>query len=76
MSVWHGPWAPRNTAKNVVAKLNGVVVEALADADVRARSADLGKEIYPLDQQTPNGLAALQKTEIEKWCGRSSRQRA
>src|SRR5262245_61778145 len=67
ISVWHGLWAPKNTPKDVVAKLNRAVVEALADVNVRARFVDIGQEIYPLDQQTPNALAALQKAEIEKW---------
>jgi hypothetical protein len=34
---------------------------------VRARLADLGLEIFPREQQTPEALAALQKAEIEKW---------
>src|SRR5882724_4135534 len=67
ISVWHGLWAPKNTPEDVVARLNRAVVEALADANVRARFADIGREIYPIDQQTPNALAGLQKAEIEKW---------
>jgi len=31
------------------------------------RLADIGQEIFPRDQQTPQALAALQKAEIEKW---------
>jgi tripartite-type tricarboxylate transporter receptor subunit TctC len=50
-----------------VAKLNAAVVAALADKTVRARLADLGQEIYPRDQQTPEALAVYQKAEIEKW---------
>jgi tripartite-type tricarboxylate transporter receptor subunit TctC len=51
----------------VVAKLNSVIVNALGDTPVRMRLADLGFEIFPRDQQTPEALAAYQKSEIEKW---------
>ena len=39
----------------------------LADPAVRARLADLAQEIFPRVQQTPEALAALQKSEIAKW---------
>jgi hypothetical protein len=42
-------------------------IEALAKATVRARLADLGQEIFPSDEQTPEALAAFHKAEIEKW---------
>jgi tripartite-type tricarboxylate transporter receptor subunit TctC len=64
---WYGLFAPKGTPKAIVARLNAAVAEALADPGVRARLADLGQDIYPRDQQTPEVLAALQKAEIEKW---------
>jgi tripartite-type tricarboxylate transporter receptor subunit TctC len=67
MSVWGGLFAPKGTPKDVIAKLNAAAVDALADPSVRARLADLGQEIFPRAQQTPEALAALQKAEIEKW---------
>jgi tripartite-type tricarboxylate transporter receptor subunit TctC len=47
--------------------LPATVVDALASAPVRVRLAQLGTEIPPRDQQTPQVLAAYQKAEIEKW---------
>jgi tripartite-type tricarboxylate transporter receptor subunit TctC len=64
---WRGMWAPKDTPKTVIAKLNSAVVDALADAKLRSRLIDLGYEIFPREQQTPEALAALQKAEIEKW---------
>jgi tripartite-type tricarboxylate transporter receptor subunit TctC len=43
------------------------VHEALADPTLRQRFADIGQEIWPPEQQTPEALTALQKAEIEKW---------
>jgi tripartite-type tricarboxylate transporter receptor subunit TctC len=66
-SNWHAFWVPAGTPKSVISKLNAAVIEALADPGVRARLADLGQQIFPRDQQTPEALAAFQKAEIERW---------
>jgi tripartite-type tricarboxylate transporter receptor subunit TctC len=67
ITAWQGIWAPRGTPKDIIGKLNGAIVNALADPSVRRRLIDLGQEIYPRDQQTPEALAALQRAEIAKW---------
>jgi tripartite-type tricarboxylate transporter receptor subunit TctC len=66
-SRWHALWAPKGTPKEVVAKLNGAITAALADPAVRARFADLGQDIFPRDQQTPEVLGTYHKAETEKW---------
>jgi tripartite-type tricarboxylate transporter receptor subunit TctC len=67
MSIWYGIWAPKGTPKEVIAKLNAALVEALADPATRQRLGDLGLEITPREQQTPEALGAYQKAEAEKW---------
>jgi len=62
-----GLWAPKGTPKEIIATLNRAVVAALAEPIVRQRLAELGQEIFPQDQQTPEALGAFQKAEIEKW---------
>ena len=67
VSVWTAFWVPKGTPRDVIAKLNAAVVDALADPTVRQRFADAGLEIPPREQQTPEALAAHHKAEIEKW---------
>ncbi|HEU5443972.1 MAG TPA: tripartite tricarboxylate transporter substrate-binding protein [Pseudolabrys sp.] len=67
MSGWFGFFAPKGTPKDVLAKLNDAMVQALAEPAVRARFAELGLDVASREQQTPEGLAAFQKAEIDKW---------
>ena len=67
VSVWHALWVPKGTPRDVIAKLNAAVADALANPVVRGRFADLGQEIPPRDQQTPEALGAYHTAEIEKW---------
>jgi tripartite-type tricarboxylate transporter receptor subunit TctC len=67
MTFWHGLWVPRGTPQDAIAKLDAAAVDALADPTVRARLAQVGQDIVPREQQTPEALAAHHKAEIEKW---------
>jgi tripartite-type tricarboxylate transporter receptor subunit TctC len=67
VSIWHGLWVPKATPQEMIAKLNAAIVDALGDPAVRARLADLGQDIPPREQQTPEALGAYHKAEIEKW---------
>jgi tripartite-type tricarboxylate transporter receptor subunit TctC len=66
-SSWQAIWAPRGTSGEVVSRLNAAILEALKDASVRQRLTDIGQTIPPRDDLTPQALANLQRSEIEKW---------
>ena len=67
VSVWFGVWAPKGTPHEIISKLNAAMQSSLADPTVRQRLGDLGQEVVPREQQTPEALAAYHKAEAEKW---------
>jgi tripartite-type tricarboxylate transporter receptor subunit TctC len=67
VSAWWGLWAPKDTPKEVIAKLNAAIVDALADPVVRTQLAKFELDIPPREQQSPEMLGAFQKAEIDKW---------
>ena len=67
VSLWYGLWVPKNTPKEVIAKLNATMVQVLASAPVKQRFDELGIETAPLAQQSPEALRAFQKAEAERW---------
>jgi tripartite-type tricarboxylate transporter receptor subunit TctC len=67
MTLWSGLWVPKDTPKDVVAKLNAAAVDALNDPAVRKQLENLGLQMPPKDKLAPEALGAWQKAEIEKW---------
>jgi len=67
VSNWHALWAPKGVGAGVIARLNAAVTGALADPTVRQRISDLGMQIVPRAQQSPQALADFQQSELEKW---------
>jgi tripartite-type tricarboxylate transporter receptor subunit TctC len=67
MTFWHGIWVPKGTPPEAIKRLNAAVMDALSDGVVRARLAQMGQEIVPREQQSPEALGAHHKSEIEKW---------
>jgi tripartite-type tricarboxylate transporter receptor subunit TctC len=64
---WFGLFGPRGLPREVVMKLNGAMVTALADPKVQQRLGELGLDLATREQQTPEGFAAFHKAEIGKW---------
>ena len=67
VSVWHGLYAPKGTPKPVIDKLTKALQEAIKDATVKQRFADLGAEPVAEKGATPEALRTLLKAEIDKW---------
>ena len=66
-SGWYAFFAPRGMPKEIIDRLNAATVQALTDPALRSRLFDLGVEIVPDDQQSPDALRALQEADIKKW---------
>jgi tripartite-type tricarboxylate transporter receptor subunit TctC len=67
MTLWSGLWVPKDTPKEIVAKLNAAAVDALNDPVVRRQLENLGLRMPSNDELTPEALGRWQKAEIEKW---------
>ena len=61
MTLWSGLWVPKGTPKDIIAKLNSAMAQALADPALGARLAELGLDVASPEQQTPEGLTAFHK---------------
>jgi tripartite-type tricarboxylate transporter receptor subunit TctC len=67
MTLWSGLWVPKDTPKEIVTKLNAATVEALSDPAVKKQLENLGLQMPPKDQLSPEALGTWQKAEIAKW---------
>ena len=67
MTLWSGLWVPKGTPKEIVTKLNAAAVDALTDPAVRKQLENLGLQMPPGDQLSPQALGVWQKAEIAKW---------
>jgi tripartite-type tricarboxylate transporter receptor subunit TctC len=66
-SLWYGLWVPKDTPRDIIARLNATMVEVLVDPIVQKRFDELGIQITPPEQQTPEALRVFQKAETERW---------
>lgn len=67
ISVWHALYAPKGTPKPIIDKLVKALHEALKDATVKQRFAELGVEAVSEKRATPEALRAHLKAEVDKW---------
>jgi tripartite-type tricarboxylate transporter receptor subunit TctC len=67
VKVWHGLYAPKNTPKATLDKLNAALVNAMQDPTVKQRLLDLSSDVVSADRMTPAGLKNHLEAEILKW---------
>jgi tripartite-type tricarboxylate transporter receptor subunit TctC len=64
---WNAIFLPKGAPADVVKTLNAAVVAAMKTPSVKERLAGLGAQVVSEDKATPQALAALVKSETEKW---------
>jgi tripartite-type tricarboxylate transporter receptor subunit TctC len=67
MTLWSGLWAPKGTPKDIIAKINAAALDAFSDPPTRKQLENLGLQMPPANQSTPEALGDWQKVEIAKW---------
>ena len=66
-TVWNGFFLPKNTPDALVRRYNKAMNEMIEDPSIRKRLEELGLEILPADQRTPEHLAKYLPQEVERW---------
>lgn len=64
---WTALFMPKGTPAAIVNRINAAVQKAMADPDVAKRLAQIGADIPPTEQRTPQALGQLVSAEIDKW---------
>jgi tripartite-type tricarboxylate transporter receptor subunit TctC len=67
VTIWHGLYAPKNTPKAVLDKVNTALKAALKDADFVKREEALGADIVDDARVNPAEHKKFVETEIAKW---------
>jgi tripartite-type tricarboxylate transporter receptor subunit TctC len=64
---WTALFMPKGTPRPIVDRINAAVQKAMQDPEIARRLAELGAEIPPPVQRSPEALGHLVDAEIEKW---------
>lgn len=67
VSAWNALFAPKNLAPEIQAKLNSVLVATSEDPSTRKRLLDIGAELPPRSELTPQALQTLVEKETARW---------
>lgn len=67
VSAWNAVFAPKGTPADVVAKLSDALTKAVTDPATRKKLEDLGGVVPDAKGASPEALAALVKSENDRW---------
>lgn len=66
-SLWYGLWVKHGTPPEAIGKLNAAMRQTLTDVSIQKHIGELGIQLTPEAQQTPEALRSFQKEETERW---------
>ncbi len=66
-TVWNGFFFPKGTPDAIVRRMNKVMNTMIEEPAMRKRLEELGLEILPADQRTPEYLSKYLAEEIDRW---------
>jgi tripartite-type tricarboxylate transporter receptor subunit TctC len=66
-TVWNAFFLPKGTPDAIVRKLNKAMSDTIDNPNIRKRLEELGLEILPPDQRSPEYLAKYLPQDIERW---------
>jgi tripartite-type tricarboxylate transporter receptor subunit TctC len=64
---WSALFAPKKTPAAIVTKVNGAIETAMQDPAIAKRLAEIGADIPPPEQRSPQALRQLVNSEVDKW---------
>jgi tripartite-type tricarboxylate transporter receptor subunit TctC len=67
LAYWNAIWTPRGTPPAARAVLTRALDATLGEAAVVARLRDLGGEVFPPSERTPEALDATLRSELQRW---------
>lgn len=67
VGIWNALWVPAGTPKAIVAKLNAAANAAMSDPVFQKKMVELGLDMPPDEERTPEGLAAKRDADDAKW---------
>ena len=64
---WTALFAPKRTSAAIIARMNDAVQKAMQDPVIAKRLGEIGADIPPLAQRSPDPLRHLVNSEVDKW---------